>query len=86
MFEILGVKNNENLCPPMFGLPLVNGKTQVPPSTVEQEWRGNGSSEQTRLAEATRAVKRVLGMSRLMGRGGRWTSLDASFARCFAIF
>ena len=21
-----------------------------------------------------------------MGRGGRWTSLDASFARCFAIF
>ena len=20
------------------------------------------------------------------GRGGRWTSLDASFARCFAIF
>ena len=22
----------------------------------------------------------------LPGRGGRWTSLDASFARCFAIF
>ena len=22
----------------------------------------------------------------VVGRGGRWTSLDASFARCFAIF
>ena len=27
-----------------------------------------------------------LGLCSPKGRGGRWTSLDASFARCFAIF
>ena len=32
-------------------LPFVNGKTQVPPSTVGQEWGGRGPSEQTRLVE-----------------------------------
>ena len=28
----------------------------------------------------------VLKSDKLRSRGGRWTSLDASFARCFAIF
>ena len=53
---------------------------------VEERVEGLLLAEDVRVQD--RAVPRArddLMVGRL-GRGGRWTSLDASFARCFAIF
>ena len=44
-------------------------------------------SSSSREKGSVRLVIRLIALlSQNGGRGGRWTSLDASFARCFAIF
>ena len=45
-------------------LPLANGKTQEPPSTVGQEWGSNGALEHT-WPVATKALKLLLELASL---------------------